>query len=976
MHHNSAPLNVPSFLSALAQLASVATPPSRPASPVVEGPRTPPEPLRITVPPLAMSTATGPGSAKAYTFSTLESPSTPSDRMLRPPLELTSSPSPVGTVSSRSLFGSPDRHVPMLLPPIDSYPITPRSNRLSAFSTVHTPPPKSTAALGPGTRGAIASRAAAASAFDVPLKSASSVVAAQVQGMGRVALSRRVLVDQLGSESAEQAIAAAAASAQSSPPSLLFGTTSSSEPSTTATSVDAFQSSSIYDSTRASSTAHRLKRGGGKAGAQLVDERLGRVWSWLESDDEDDDEAAELDREQTWLAAPSAWEEELADEEREKLRVTRLDEGVDIEYVDIEESDVEDGPAEAVSQVDEATVVPEGNRRSSRRRRVASRAAAAAAAATPEPTPVAPPAAASPVEAVVRVQVGGKNIRPLLLTKRKRLAEQEDQDSSTADRQGDLLDATEDEQSNADVDEVPLNLSDVFGDHSESQRSNGKMRAPGDVVDCVCERVDDGEPMIRCDECHIWLHLACLNIPSSRRVPKRWICFRCSGEEAPLPRSPAKRFKLASARRNTTDGAVPSTPPNMPSTPILSREPTLVATSSSLGQDHSFYRAGAPDMALAPSPRTSPALVRRHTTNTMPTSPVQANLVPIPVTPKFDSSARAADYSPRSPLFYRAGRVRVASGLYEEGGAWVSSWDGHVFGNAHHASQPQQVLHHHHHHHSHSTMLGADDDAWHDLTKTPSRTVSSSFGWETPSRRAMAASMMGDTPTRTDSRTTASQDFLSALHRDDEVSHHSSGTGSGGGHSRMPSYAQRLFGSPAATHAQPTGTASSLSPYQQHYQATNSPSAASTHLAPPVLSPLNPRNAALPSAQGQGHNHGTSALWAQRRREHSASATSALLGAATMQHHSPLALHQHHHHQHQQYQQHVRRPSSSSYSIVTPPPASAPVASLSPGKMINTKRGATGSDRPRASLGAGSDGTASLESEFRESQRQAGTGSR
>lgn len=646
-----------------------------------------------------------------------------------------------------------------------------------------------------------------------------NMVAAHLPNLGRVVLSRALLAEQLGVEGAKEAIEKA--STEHPQASLTFGFSDKSSTSTMAANMDVDLFGPRTTTKRdvpftrlepASNAARRRTGGGGKGGAFLVDERLGLVKSWLESDDEEEEEDSRISGDErpqaeTWFAAAAvAARAGRGDEEDEvelrRLKSERMLEG-EVEYVDVEDDDEEV----------EAAVEPTLERQTRSGGRGKTRGNQNFKGKEKEKEPPR-----------VEIRVGGKNIRTLVRTKRQRLQEDEEAEMGHAEDSEDSEDDQDDSGAavaDGDVDE--MDLDDASGDKNESRRSNGLTRAAGDIVDCICgrgqQRGDDenAEPMIRCDECRVWLHLSCLNIPSSRRLPKRWQCFRCTDSEAPV----AKRVRI--------DDVATAAPLKQPSTPVLShqQEPTLVASSLSprLSQNSFFYRAGAPDMALAPSPQSSP--VRRHRTVAVPHSPVaspaapvalsSSMTVPIPSTPKLNPPSRAADYSPRSPLFYRGGggRVRNASGVYEDGtgvggGMWVSSWDGHVFGTSHGYYEEHFLP-------SSASTTNDDDDlldsgfaaledrrgqstpasAWHDLTKTPSRTVSASFGWEaTPSRSRL---MMHPTPASATVTSalqhgtprTASQDFLSALHHDDD------GTTGGGGHSRAPSYAQRLFGSPA-----------------------------------------------------------------------------------------------------------------------------------------------------------------------------------
>lgn len=710
-------LTVESFFQALATLDGND---DAPPSPAVRS-RTP-EKLHLSIP-----------TPQKSSFSTLESPSTPSET-LRPAFDFSSPPRAPSQASSESLLRTP----PRLLPSLEPLPLTPRTQRLSAFSTISTPRP-SAASARPTTR--------QTRNQPPPPPPTSAMVAAQVEGMGRVALSRSLLFSQLGPDSAREAIAAAAL-LPSTPPALVFGVGSQGEgPSSSSRAFDAFG----HVKTVASSFSLKPRQSGGKIGSHAIDQRLGRVRTWLESDDEEEEELEEK-RQLTWSAAPKEWEQDIAEEERRRLVERRLEPELEITYVD--EEDMEE---------------------------------------------------ASPV-LHQQVRVGGKNIRVLLTTKRKRV-EEDGGEAGSERAEGDVAsevaveeEAMEEVEEEEEVAASPARAAPKTRaslamqlDRQESRRPNGKGRAVEDIVDCICHQPDDEEqPMIQCDECQVWLHLACLQIPSSKRLPQQWSCFRCTDSDQPeLPS--AKRVRIQDAEPLETIAGSPSTPT------FSHQEPILVASSTSPRPRNNFYRGYAPDMALAPSPKSSP--IRRHAA--IPRSPVAHHVLPIPVTPKLTQDNRA-DYSPRSPLFYRTGRVRMVSGGGFEDpqlqGAWVGGWDGQVFGNTHGYEE----------HYPTDTDDDFQPKSWHDMTMTPSRTVASTFEWETPGRARAGTSTTTATPR------TASQSFLSALHNENDSQE--------GGHQRAPSFAQRLFGSPT-------------------HQPRSVPSSTSAPYYPPSSSPLHPKGA-------------------------------------------------------------------------------------------------------------------------------------
>jgi hypothetical protein len=69
--------------------------------------------------------------------------------------------------------------------------------------------------------------------------------------------------------------------------------------------------------------------------------------------------------------------------------------------------------------------------------------------------------------------------------------------------------------------------------HGEGADLESEFRYQGGfeqwTVSCMCGTGDDdGERMIACDKCSIWMHTRCVGIKDSATAPKRWICPKCS----------------------------------------------------------------------------------------------------------------------------------------------------------------------------------------------------------------------------------------------------------------------------------------------------------------------------------------------------------------------------------------------------------------------------------------------------------------
>lgn len=379
-------------------------------------------------------------------------------------------------------------------------------------------------------------------------------------------------------------------------------------------------------------------------------------------------------------------------------------------------------------------------------------------------------------EMVEEVRVGGKSVRVLLRAKKRRVELLSDQSPASSQA-------------------------------STSTFKRGKFnKGKGKMVDkdlCLCGDTEVGGATIACDECAATFHLACLEI-ARPRAGLDWFCFRCTGTASPS-------VMRTSTKRNSTASLM--------MTPTLSfAEPTLVESSSAPSSQSNFYRITAqPDQALAPSPQSSPTTARRmppaspqHSRSSTAGGSIQ-RLLQDPVTPS------RADYSPRSPTLFRTARSRTVSQYDEAGHAhqWVAGEESSLFEGDR----------------AGGLLASLDDDdlqprSWHDMTTTPSRSLSSAaLGWGL------------STPITTSSRRghkgmhlTPSQDFLSGLHSNHVV------------HSREDSsttyaYAQRLFANSMAgpTTALAFGGLSSPSRIASPSNAYISPS---SPLAPKRISPL------------------------------------------------------------------------------------------------------------------------------------------
>jgi len=82
--------------------------------------------------------------------------------------------------------------------------------------------------------------------------------------------------------------------------------------------------------------------------------------------------------------------------------------------------------------------------------------------------------------------------------------------------------------------------------HGEGADLESEFRYQGGfeqwTVSCMCGTGDDdGERMIACDKCGVWMHTRCVGIRDSANAPKRWICSNCSPNSAVPAQEPRAR---------------------------------------------------------------------------------------------------------------------------------------------------------------------------------------------------------------------------------------------------------------------------------------------------------------------------------------------------------------------------------------------------------------------------------------------------
>ena len=84
--------------------------------------------------------------------------------------------------------------------------------------------------------------------------------------------------------------------------------------------------------------------------------------------------------------------------------------------------------------------------------------------------------------------------------------------------------------------------------HGEGADLQSEFRYQGGLdqwtVRCVCGTTDDdGERMIACDACEVWMHTRCVGIVDSAGTPRRWTCLECEAEAAAEAAKAAKAAK-------------------------------------------------------------------------------------------------------------------------------------------------------------------------------------------------------------------------------------------------------------------------------------------------------------------------------------------------------------------------------------------------------------------------------------------------
>jgi len=66
------------------------------------------------------------------------------------------------------------------------------------------------------------------------------------------------------------------------------------------------------------------------------------------------------------------------------------------------------------------------------------------------------------------------------------------------------------------------------GSPSTDTPSTDRSSLSNESTRCICDTVDEGQPMLQCESCSKWLHLACVGL-SANNLPRAYVCVFCTG---------------------------------------------------------------------------------------------------------------------------------------------------------------------------------------------------------------------------------------------------------------------------------------------------------------------------------------------------------------------------------------------------------------------------------------------------------------
>jgi len=59
--------------------------------------------------------------------------------------------------------------------------------------------------------------------------------------------------------------------------------------------------------------------------------------------------------------------------------------------------------------------------------------------------------------------------------------------------------------------------------------STDRSSISGESTRCVCNRHDEGQPMVQCESCKNWLHMVCVGLKAAN-LPPVYVCVFCTGQ--------------------------------------------------------------------------------------------------------------------------------------------------------------------------------------------------------------------------------------------------------------------------------------------------------------------------------------------------------------------------------------------------------------------------------------------------------------
>lgn len=127
----------------------------------------------------------------------------------------------------------------------------------------------------------------------------------------------------------------------------------------------------------------------------------------------------------------------------------------------------------------------------------------------------------------------------------------------------------------------------------DSDISNLDDQEAYESVSCWCGQPFEGRPMIECDSCDVWYHMACEEVHESH-VPEHFMCKRCRNKNKRKRPSNATRKGSKRGRRPSAPKGESFPPPNAEPPPMLQMEMIASTPATSSGQLEPRPRAAFP----------------------------------------------------------------------------------------------------------------------------------------------------------------------------------------------------------------------------------------------------------------------------------------------------------------------------------------------------------------------------------------------